>query len=555
VSEQPDFLAHSDALPFVLALRGDPDWKHAPQKSSGHKVSPLVLELWRVLDSAGALTAAAAREILGRELTEAVVLRALCELWQSLRISPVFAEEGQPASWEMLRVRHREALATGAATSQVTALSLLVSMYLQSVYAASTEEIEIFLSPVASRSRVREAVRGLSATRQIHSLSMDAQTYYFLEGGLPEFAEPALPTPPAAMAEPRRRPPQAEAGARSLPAPRPAQRKDYATRQVPAAPPAGRRTGPMPRQTPPLGASPGTDRKRGPSPQARAPWRPAGKPPASGPPRRWPGKSAVASGKVRPAAGSRPDLHRGARPDMRGGARPETRGGARPEKRPAPWPRPGGLPGSAPQAGDRADAPFRPAQKRLPAPGRVNERGRGEASFRRSPRGAGGPEEGRRAGSYRAPGRPQGPHTAAGNRPGFSGRPSGRPSAPFRAKEGRGGPPRGGRPGRSRPSRFGGQQAPGTPVPGVPGAGSPPDTRPGQSSRAGTNRDARYERPRQSGNAKSGAKSASGRGDKGGGPPFASRPAKSWPRAGNAPGKPGKPGFRGGKPARKKPSP
>lgn len=75
--------------------------------------------------------------------------------------------------------------------SQVTALSLLVSMYLQSVYAASSEEIETFLSPLASRSRIREAVRGLSATRQIHSLSMDAQTYYFLEGGLPEFG----PTP------------------------------------------------------------------------------------------------------------------------------------------------------------------------------------------------------------------------------------------------------------------------------------------------------------------------------------------------------------------------
>ena len=94
-------------------------------------------------------------------------------------------------------MRHREALETASTTSQVTALSLLVSMYLQSVYAASSEEIEIFLSPVASRSRVREAVRGLSATRQIHSLSMDAQTYYFLENGLPEFAALAAPSAPA----------------------------------------------------------------------------------------------------------------------------------------------------------------------------------------------------------------------------------------------------------------------------------------------------------------------------------------------------------------------
>ena len=109
VSEQPDFLAHSEALPYVLSLRAESDWKHAPQKSSGHKVSPLVLELWKALDKEGALSADEVRETLGRELTEAAVLRALCELWQALRISPVLADAGQPARWEMLRVRHRGA--------------------------------------------------------------------------------------------------------------------------------------------------------------------------------------------------------------------------------------------------------------------------------------------------------------------------------------------------------------------------------------------------------------------------------------------------------------
>ncbi len=119
------------------------------------------------------------------------MLRALNELWQPLRAIPVMREAGRPAQWELVQLHHRAALTTGSAASQVTAISLLVSMYLQSVYAATGEEIEIFLSPLVSRSRVREAVRGLSATRQIHSLSMDAQTYYFLEGGLPEFAPEA----------------------------------------------------------------------------------------------------------------------------------------------------------------------------------------------------------------------------------------------------------------------------------------------------------------------------------------------------------------------------
>jgi 23S rRNA pseudouridine2605 synthase len=205
--EQSDFLATRVALPFVLSLRAERDWKSAPQKSSGHRVSPLVIELWKLLDEKGALTAEEARAALGRELTEAAVLRALAELWQGLRISPVYGQDGEPARWEMMQLHHEDALITARNTGQVTALSLLVSMYLQSVYAATSEEIEIFLSPVASRSRAREAVRGLSATRQIHSLSMGAQTYYFLKDGLPEFAtatvanEEAPPLPTVASVE------------------------------------------------------------------------------------------------------------------------------------------------------------------------------------------------------------------------------------------------------------------------------------------------------------------------------------------------------------------
>ena len=50
VSEQPDFLAHSQALPYVLCLRADADWKHAPQKSSGPQgLSPGA----RVVEGAG----------------------------------------------------------------------------------------------------------------------------------------------------------------------------------------------------------------------------------------------------------------------------------------------------------------------------------------------------------------------------------------------------------------------------------------------------------------------------------------------------------------------
>jgi 23S rRNA pseudouridine2605 synthase len=381
----------------VLSLRADRDWKHAPQKSSGHKVSPLVLELWKVLDKDGVLTAAEAREALGRELTEAAVLRALCELWQALRISPVFAEAGQPASWEMLRVRHREALTTASATGQVTALSLLVSMYLQSVYAASSEEIEIFLSPVASRSRVREAVRGLSATRQIHSLSMDAQTYHFLEGGLPEFAE--LPSPDVTVALPGATDSAAngtETQRRSMPAPRPLPRKVQATKPadspiVPAAAPIFRRTRPqvkpeMPDLRPaaslPAARSEWKKPGRAQLRPGSSPWRPSAKPPARA--ARWTGKEGGGppSGAAGPASGPRPPFAPartfsapnggrgkiiGPRPE-RGARRSETRPYTKPHDR--PYDRPGGAPPDARRGARPAPRPGAPRTgpaKREPA--------------------------------------------------------------------------------------------------------------------------------------------------------------------------------------------
>jgi 23S rRNA pseudouridine2605 synthase len=611
VSEQPDFLAHSEALPYVLSLRAESDWKHAPQKSSGHKVSPLVLELWKALDKEGALSADEARETLGRELTEAAVLRALCELWQALRISPVLADAGQPARWEMLRVRHRGALETGSTTSQVTALSLLVSMYLQSVYAASSEEIEIFLSPVASRSRVREAVRGLSATRQIHSLSMDAQTYYFLENGLPEFAQLATPSVPS----------DTQTAQQSLPAQRPRPRKIQATARPaaalpvpsPAPPPSAsapifRRSKPAPGSGQPPVSRPERRPEARPMPKpaagppaARAGWKTPARPGSSGRPEWKPAARGAHSagkderprggGKPRPAAGARPAFVPGrsanrpyvrpgtAPPDARPAARPEASGGAQANHRPgtwsqkakrersAPWALPGRKSGSGPRPprpGGRGDSPFRPAQTQRDRPktGSANER---TPPFRpRGPRGERGPGDPRRARS--APGRPQ------------AGPPSNdRSPVPYSARPargiGRGGPPaRGGWP--SAP-RFGGPRSESRsdgPRPDSPGRPFPRGSRPtrppspggaGRSANPtpnprGTNRD----RPRPAGYVKPGTKGGSkggteGRSDRGPKPPFVpgSRPAKSWARAGSSAGKPGErpTSFRGSKPDRKKP--
>ncbi len=185
--EQPDFVVAGWVLPYVYALRGDRDWRRSPQLTGSRQVSPLAIQAYKRLE-AGDSTIAELTFALGREVTESAVLRAITELWQQLRIIPVISAPGQPAEWQLLRQRFQKAIAEGASTSQVTAISVLASIYLQAVIAASMEEVELFLAPLTARSKVREVLRGLVATRQVHTLSLGHSPHFYVAGTLPEFA-------------------------------------------------------------------------------------------------------------------------------------------------------------------------------------------------------------------------------------------------------------------------------------------------------------------------------------------------------------------------------
>jgi 23S rRNA pseudouridine2605 synthase len=185
--EQPDYVVAGWVLPYVYALRGDRDWRRSPQLTGSRQVSQLAVQAYKQLE-AGETAISALTHALGREVTEAAVLRAITELWQQLRIIPVVSAVGQPAQWQLLRTRFQKAIAEGASTSQVTAISVLASIYLQAVIAASMEEVELFLAPLTARSKIREVLRGLVATRQVHTISMGHAPHFYVAGTLPEFA-------------------------------------------------------------------------------------------------------------------------------------------------------------------------------------------------------------------------------------------------------------------------------------------------------------------------------------------------------------------------------
>jgi 23S rRNA pseudouridine2605 synthase len=190
VGEHPDFLATPEALPYLYAMQPERNPKRPPTTVGGARVSPLAAEAYTLLEREGALTTSELRSRLGREVTEAAVLRSLAELWHTMRVVPVPAENPQQgAHWELLSARHRRELNIGSTQSQTTALSVLVSFYLQSAIAATAEEVEIFLSPLASRSRIRDVVHGLSTTRQLASFSLEGDEHFYVEGTLPEVAE------------------------------------------------------------------------------------------------------------------------------------------------------------------------------------------------------------------------------------------------------------------------------------------------------------------------------------------------------------------------------
>jgi hypothetical protein len=187
--EQPDFVVAGWVLPYVYALRGDRDWRRSPQLTGSRQVSQLAVQAYKLLE-AGDATIPTLKRALGREVTEGAVLRAITELWQQLRIIPVVSAPGEPAQWQLLRLRFQKAIAEGASTSQVTAISVLASIYLQAVIAATMEEVELFLAPLTARSKIREVLRGLVATRQVHTISMGHAPHFYVAGTLPEFAAP-----------------------------------------------------------------------------------------------------------------------------------------------------------------------------------------------------------------------------------------------------------------------------------------------------------------------------------------------------------------------------
>ncbi len=205
-ADEPDFVASAAALPYLFTLRGDKGWKQLPSTEGAFKVSPLAVNTYTMLSESGPRSAADLASELGKGLTEAAVLRALNELWQHLRVLPV-REPGGRTLWEPLTARFSKAVKAGANAGQPSALSALISLYLEQAMLATETETETFLSPLAPRSRIRDVIHALRAAGELQEIVIAGKHCLHLPDGLPQFqavAEPAdaeAPPETAAAAE------------------------------------------------------------------------------------------------------------------------------------------------------------------------------------------------------------------------------------------------------------------------------------------------------------------------------------------------------------------
>jgi hypothetical protein len=97
-----------------------------------------------------------------------------------LRVLPLAPGMSEDVRWELAARGWPQQVRAGVTMSQVTALSALVTIYLHCAVAATEEEVERVLAPLASRTRVQEVLRGLHSARQIEMVGVGHGSYYAL---------------------------------------------------------------------------------------------------------------------------------------------------------------------------------------------------------------------------------------------------------------------------------------------------------------------------------------------------------------------------------------
>ena len=162
-----NFIVSASAFPYFYGLVGDRNPRQAPKAGARSGYSPLAVDTFPIIQKEGPISKNRLRELLGGDISEAALDRALDELWAKLRITRVDYKHDEGVFWDVLFRWSPDAVKEGMHVSVAESLTALVSKYLDCVLAAQQEEVEQFFSNLIGRARVREAINALQAAREL----------------------------------------------------------------------------------------------------------------------------------------------------------------------------------------------------------------------------------------------------------------------------------------------------------------------------------------------------------------------------------------------------
>jgi hypothetical protein len=164
--EHNALLLSASAFPYFYTLAGERNPKQAPRPGPRSPYSELACDTYQIIQRKGPISKSKLLEDIGKGISVPALDKSLAELWSKLRITRVDYLEREGASWDVLQRWAPDAVSEGINSSLNTALSALISKYLECVIAADLPELEAFFGNFVPRSKVREAVNALLAARE-----------------------------------------------------------------------------------------------------------------------------------------------------------------------------------------------------------------------------------------------------------------------------------------------------------------------------------------------------------------------------------------------------
>jgi len=199
-----NFILSAAVFPYFYGLVGDRNPRQAPHAGARSEYSPLAAHALQYIEQKGPISKQRLRELLGGDISEAALDRALDELWARLRITRVDYKPDEGVFWDVLYRWSPDAVKEGTQVSVAEALTALVSKYLDCVVAVSQDELEQLFSRFIGRARVREAVNALQAARELSFVHVGGRVMLQIASSPAAPAGRAVPMSPGAPLVPRR---------------------------------------------------------------------------------------------------------------------------------------------------------------------------------------------------------------------------------------------------------------------------------------------------------------------------------------------------------------